>query len=58
MFRREFEANLTVRILLALPLPVFVDVFANKKIAKEKVFDTKERAVAPWKAPEILQTKK
>ena len=33
---------------------IFVDVFAHKKNAKEKVFDTKERAVAPWKAPEIL----
>ena len=58
MFQREFETNLTVRILLALPLPVIVHVFAHKKNAKEKVFDTKERSVAPWKPPKILRIKK
>ena len=51
-----------------MPLPVFLDVFAHKKKivdnfdcpfnAKDEVFDTKERAVAPGKAPEILRIKK
>ena len=72
MFQREFEANLTVRILLALyafdsfSRCVFtlkkkkktVDNFDCPVNAKDEVFDTKERAVAPAKAPEILRIKK
>ena len=53
-----------------MPLTVFLDVFSHKKKkktvdnfacpvnAKDEVFDTKERAVAPAKAPEILRIKK
>ena len=52
-----------------MPLPVFLDVFAHNKKktgdnfdcpvnAKDEVFDTKERTVAPAKAPEILRIKK
>ena len=57
-----------------MPLTVSLDVFSHLKTtttkkktvdnfdcpvnAKDEVFDTKERAVAPAKAPEILRIKK